>query len=536
MNHREYGSKEDDNERDHGNGVSGTVYVIPTGDNNLSCNTSPSAQTYFKEPTIQIPDTDSTGFSWRKLWAFTGPGFLISIAFLDPGNIQCDLQAGTSAKYKLLWVVLWSTVLGLYIQWLSARIGVVTGLHLAEICYKEYKKYPRIFVWLMMEIAIIGSDMQEVIGTAIALFLLSDKRIPVWLGVLITVFDTFTFLMLDKYGLRKLEMFFAVLIAVMALSFGYEFAIVGQDTADMFKGLVIPYCSGCSVDSWLLGVGIVGAVIMPHNLYLHSGLVKSREIDRTKPEKVKEANMYFFIETGLALLVSLFINIFVLSVFAHELSGKTNIELKRVCEAAHSPYADNFANNTDLAEMEIYNGGVFLGCRFGVMAMYIWAIGILAAGQSSTMTGCYAGQFSMEGFLNLKWSRWKRVLFTRLVAILPTFAVAFYSNIQDLSGMNDLLNAIMSLQLPFAAIPTVAFSSNPRIMGQFVNGFFSKLLAIALLVGVLAINFAFVYFGSLNISDHWLVIAGISVYSIIYIIICIYLVVNMISGMFEDSS
>ena len=154
-------------------------------------------------------------FSWRRLWAFTGPGLLMSIAFLDPGNIQSDLQVGVVAEYKLLWVLLYSTVLGLMIQILSARIGVVTGNHLAEICYRRYAKVPRLLLWIMTEIAIIGSDMQEVIGTAVAIYMLSDRRIPLYAGVLLTILDTFTFLLLDKYGLRKLEAFFALLIGTM---------------------------------------------------------------------------------------------------------------------------------------------------------------------------------------------------------------------------------------------------------------------------------------------------------------------------------
>lgn len=151
-------------------------------------------------------------FSWRKLWAYTGPGLLISIAFLDPGNIQADMDTGTTARYKLLWVLLWSSILGLLVQRLAARLGIVTGLHLAELCYRRYPKWPRILLWIMTEISIIGSDMQEVVGTAISIYLLSTKIIPLWAGVLITICDTFTFLFLDKYGLRKLESFFALLM------------------------------------------------------------------------------------------------------------------------------------------------------------------------------------------------------------------------------------------------------------------------------------------------------------------------------------
>merc|ERR1712212_1416927 len=169
----------------------------------------------------------------------------MSIAYLDPGNIESDLQSGANAQYKLLWVLMWATILGLLMQRLAARLGVVTGQHLAEVCYRRYRKIPRIILWIMIEIAIIGSDMQEVIGTALAIYILSNKAIPLWGGVLITIADTFTFLGLDKYGLRKLELFFALLIAIMAWSFGYEYVVAAPDQVELIKGLVIPWCSHC---------------------------------------------------------------------------------------------------------------------------------------------------------------------------------------------------------------------------------------------------------------------------------------------------
>ncbi|KAK9505310.1 hypothetical protein O3M35_009395 [Rhynocoris fuscipes] len=494
-----------------------------------STSLSPASRTEIKIP---IPDVASTGFSFRKLWAFTGPGFLMSIAYLDPGNIESDLKSGTTAKYRLLWVLMWSTVLGLVMQRLAARLGVVTGLHLAEMCYRQYKTIPRLFLWLMMEVAIIGSDMQEVIGTAIALYLLSNKAIPLWAGVLITVIDTFTFLLLDKYGLRKLELLFGFLITVMAVTFGYEFFTVKPDTLEVFKGLAIPWCEGCNSDILQLAVGIVGAVIMPHNLYLHSGLVKSREIDRSKREKVKDANYYFFIEACLALFVSFVINVFVVAVFAHGLYNKTNKDVHDECLAHGNEHADIFSNKTTPVwpDIHIYSGGVFLGCEFGLAAMYIWAVGILAAGQSSTMTGCYAGQYAMEGFLNLQWPRWKRVMFTRLVAIAPTFYVAFFSEINELSDMNDDLNAVMTLQLPFATLPTIAFTSNPRIMGEFANGLGNKIVASLLSVAVISINLTSVSFNIISVTSWWKIL-GLAIYCIFYIIMCLYLILHTTASM-----
>ncbi|XP_046387701.1 protein Malvolio isoform X2 [Ischnura elegans] len=494
--------------------------------------TPASNQTYFADERIHIPVVESTKFSFRKLWAFTGPGFLMSIAYLDPGNIESDLQSGTVAKYKLLWLLMWATILGLSMQRLAARLGVVTGLHLAEMCYRQYRKVPRLILWIMVEVAIIGSDMQEVIGTAIAIYLLSNKAVPLWGGVLITVIDTFTFLLLDKYGLRKLELLFGFLITVMALTFGYEYVVVAPEQGEVVKGLFVPWCSQCTSSAVLQAIGIVGATMMPHNFYLHSALVKSRAVDRSKKEDIKEANFYFFIEAGIALFVSFIINVFVVSVFAHGLYNKTNRDVLEVCTASHSMHHNVFPNNTELVDADIYKGGVFLGCSFGVAAMYIWAVGILAAGQSSTMTGTYAGQFAMEGFLNLQWSRWKRVLLTRTIAIVPTFCVAFFTRIEDLSGMNDILNAVMSLQLPFATLPTIAFTSNEYIMGDFKNGLFTKILAILLSTVVIGINIYFVVHSIVNdIPSHWAIYLAICIFAIFYISFCLYLIIHMAISM-----
>jgi len=489
-------------------------------------------KTYFSDGRVAVPSDDRVGFSFRKLWAFTGPGFLMSIAYLDPGNVESDLQSGTVAEYRLLWVLLWATVLGCMMQRLSARLGTVTGLHLAEVCYRQYPTPPRIALWVCTEVAIIGSDMQEVIGTAIAIYLLSNKAIPLWGGVLITVVDTFTFLGLDKYGLRKLEAFFALLIAVMAWSFGYEYVVAAPDQAKVVEGLLLPICPGCGHKELLQAVGVIGAIIMPHNLYLHSALVKSRDIDRTKKQEVREANFYFFIEAIVALFVSFLINVFVVSVFAAGLHGKTNQQIKDLCMSVNNSHADQFPANNETVEADIYKGGVFLGCQYGTIAMYIWAIGVLAAGQSSTMTGTYAGQFAMEGFLNLQWKKWQRVLFTRTIAILPTFLIAFYKQITDLSGMNDLLNCLMSLMLPFAVIPTITFTSNKKIMGDFVNGFISKLFSVVLSTLVIAINTYFVisYVIKLNISNPAFIFFVVLI-GILYLLFCFYLTTDMMLAM-----
>ncbi|NP_001306745.1 natural resistance-associated macrophage protein 2-like isoform X1 [Cynoglossus semilaevis] len=455
--------------------------------------------TYFEDK-VPIPENVNQLFSFRKLWAFTGPGFLMSIAYLDPGNIESDLQSGAKAGFKLLWVLLLATIIGLLLQRLAARLGVVTGMHLAEVCNRQYPTVPRIILWLMVELAIIGSDMQEVIGCAIALNLLSVGRIPLWGGVLITITDTFVFLFLDKYGLRKLEAFFGFLITVMALSFGYEYVLVKPDQGELLKGMFVPYCAGCGPVQLEQAVGIVGAVIMPHNIYLHSALVKSRDIDRKNKKEVKEANKYYFIESTIALFISFLINVFVVAVFAQAFYNKTNMEVNAECNATGSPHTDLFPLNNGTLEVDIYKGGVVLGCFFGPAALYIWAIGILAAGQSSTMTGTYSGQFVMEGFLNLQWSRFARVLLTRSIAITPTLLVAIFQDVQHLTGMNDFLNVLQSMQLPFALIPILTFTSLTSIMNDFANGLFWKISGGIVILVVCAINmyFVVVYVTSLN--------------------------------------
>ncbi|XP_019112422.1 natural resistance-associated macrophage protein 2 isoform X1 [Larimichthys crocea] len=455
--------------------------------------------TYFEEK-VAIPSDVSQVFSFRKLWAFTGPGFLMSIAYLDPGNIESDLQSGAKAGFKLLWVLLGATIIGLLLQRLAARLGVVTGMHLAEVCNRQYPTVPRVILWLMVELAIIGSDMQEVIGCAIALNLLSVGRIPLWAGVLITITDTFVFLFLDKYGLRKLEAFFGFLITIMALSFGYEYVLVKPDQGELLKGMFLPYCAGCGPVQLEQAVGIVGAVIMPHNIYLHSALVKSRDIDRKNKKDVKEANKYFFIESTIALFISFLINVFVVAVFAQAFYNKTNIEVNALCNATGSPHTNLFPLNNGTLEVDIYKGGVVLGCFFGPAALYIWAIGILAAGQSSTMTGTYSGQFVMEGFLNLRWSRFARVLLTRSIAITPTLLVAIFQDVHHLTGMNDFLNVLQSMQLPFALIPILTFTSLTSIMNDFANGLVWKISGGVVILVVCAINmyFVVVYVTALN--------------------------------------
>ncbi|XP_036714721.1 natural resistance-associated macrophage protein 1 isoform X2 [Balaenoptera musculus] len=432
--------------------LSRTRYGSISSPPNPGLQQEPPGGTYLSKK-IPIPDAEPGAFSLRKLWAFTGPGFLMSIAFLDPGNIESDLQAGAVAGFKLLWVLLWATVLGLLCQRLAARLGVVTGKDLGEVCHLYYPKVPRILLWLTIELAIVGSDMQEVIGTAIAFNLLSAGRIPLWGGVLITIVDTFFFLFLDNYGLRKLEAFFGFLITIMALTFGYEYVVARPAQGALLRGLFLPLCPGCGQPELLQAVGIIGAIIMPHNIYLHSALVKSREIDRARRADIREANMYFLIEAAIALSVSFFINLFVVAVFGQAFYQQTNQAAFNVCaNSSLHDYAKIFPMNNLTVAVDIYQGG----------------------------------------FLKLRWSRFARVLLTRSCAILPTMLVAVFRDLRDLSGLNDLLNVLQSLLLPFAVLPILTFTSMPTLMQEFTNGPVSKACTSSIMVLICAINLYFV--------------------------------------------
>lgn len=460
------------------------------------------------------PDTDEEGadrdflpkFSWRKLWMFAGPGFLMSIAYLDPGNIESDLQSGATAGYALLWLLMWATIMGLLIQKLAARLGVATGSHLAELCRQEYPVWAGLVLWVMTEIAIIGADVQQVIGSAIAFKLLSNGWIPLWAGVLITGIDGFLFLFLENFGVRKLELLFCIFIGIMAVSFAWMFGETNPDITAVATGLVFPSVPRSAVDK---AVGIVGAVIMPHNIFLHSALVQSRDIDSSKKSRVREALRYYNIESAVALFISFLINLCIMAIFAKAFYGKEEAGII------------GLANAGEYLQKR-YGGGLF-------PILYIWAIGLLAAGQSSTMTGTYTGQFVMAGFLNLRVKKWIRVVVTRLVAIVPTVivALAFDSSENELDNLSEWLNVLQSIQLPFALIPLLCLVSNTRVMGVFVISNITKVIAWSVAVLVMAINMYLLFvsiFGTLVESTAVTTTLGVT--TIFYIAFIVYLVLE----------
>eukprot|EP01084_Bolivina_argentea_P165064 286856_1 len=413
-------------------------------------------------------------FSWHRLWAFTGPGWLMSIAYIDPGNLEADLQSGAVAGYQLIWVLWWSTVLGWFIQTLSARLGVVTGRNLAQMCRSEYNKPLTLLLWIMTELAIIGSDIQEVIGSAIAFQVLF--KWPLWIGCAITALDAFMFLLLSKLGIIFLDRIFVSFIFVMAVTFAIEFGIGKPDLLQILKGWGLPVCDENNMEQ---AVAMIGAVIMPHNLFLHSALIQARNLQRYNINAVKEANYYFTIEGGMSLLVSFFINLFIVSVFAK-----------------------GFYNTSESRNFGLHDAGDALGARFGELAKYVWAIGLLAAGQASTMTGTMAGQYAMAGFLELNWTPWKRTLLTRCFALGPSLIVVISAQ-KYLDKMEEWINVQQSIQLPFALLPLLFFNCNIRVMGkQFVLKkkwqFFFWIITFMLIA--INIYLVAIFFGNINIE------------------------------------
>ncbi|KAB0791911.1 hypothetical protein PPYR_03711 [Photinus pyralis] len=464
--------------------------------------------------------------SCRKFWSFMGPGFLVSIGFLDPGNITSDLESGGLVQYKLLWVLLVSTVFGLVMQRLSARLGVVTQSHLAELCRLHYKRVPRLIIWLMMEVAVVASDMQMVIGLAIAIHLLSNRSVPPRAGVLISLLDIPIFRFLSKHNLEKLEVMFAILIGTMAVAFGYEFSISDPDALGILKGLTTPTCSQCGFEGVLQAVAIVGAIMTPHNLYLHSGLVQSREVDRSKSSNVKEANSFFFLEAVIAVTVSFLINLFVVSVFGKGLYHKTADNIMQDCaQHKYLNVTSTLLLQEHRAKPTLYTGGIFLGCTFGLTAMYIWGVGILSSSRSATMTGTYAGQLIFNGFLEKAWSCWQVSLLLRCISLFPVFCLTYEEN---LTHASTILNAVMSLQLPFAVIPTVAFTSCSKIMGEFTNSKFSIVLSSVIGLGVVCVNVAFVCNTALIYISNLFLLIPVILLLVIYLVFCVYLCIHAV--------
>ncbi|KAL7117918.1 hypothetical protein ACP275_03G102500 [Erythranthe tilingii] len=404
---------------------------------------------------------------WRNFLPYVGPGFLVSLAYLDPGNLETDLQAGANHGYELLWVILIGLVFALIIQSLAANLGVSTGKHLSELCKAEYPVFVKYCLWLLAEVAVIAADIPEVIGTAFALNILF--HIPVWVGVLLTGLSTLLLLGLQRYGVRKLELLIAILVFVMAACFFGELSYVKPPAKQVLKGLFIPKLNG--QDATGDAIALLGALVMPHNLFLHSALVLSRKVPNSV-RRVNDACRYFLIESGFALFVAFLINVAIVSVSATVcLVDELKPDDKERC-----------------SDLTLNSASFLLKNVLGGSSSTVYAIALLASGQSSTITGTYAGQFIMQGFLDLKMRTWLRNLVTRCIAIAPSLVVSIIGGPSGAGRLIIIASMILSFELPFALIPLLKFSSGTTKMGPHKNSIYIIVVSWVLGLGIIGIN------------------------------------------------
>jgi NRAMP (natural resistance-associated macrophage protein)-like metal ion transporter len=458
-----------------------------------------------KRESAPLDDGYRFQFSFRKFMRFMGPGWVMSLAYLDPGNLEADLQQGAYTNYNLLWVLWWSTVAGLMVQELCSRLCIVTGMNLAEAAGAKTGAYSPVTSYLlyaMMELAIIGSDIQEVVGSAIAFHLLFGW--PLWFGCIVTGLDSFTFLLVYHCGVRYFEGLISLLILIIASCFFYNFSSVSVTSAIIIEGLVIPKLRKPAL---MQAMGTLGAVIMPHNLYLHSGLVKSRmkDFNRSDEASTQDAVTYSFLESALALLVSFFINLAVVGTFANFFYSSKCASQSLACVPVSGEVGttatddlkhctnDVLGSSVDAvcAEIGLDEAGDALEVALGPLGVLAWAIGLLAAGQASTMSTTIAGQVVMDGFLDLKLNPWQRATVTRLAALGPSIIIAV-STSDDAAlrnSINEWLNILQSIQLPFAIIPTLTFTASAFWMGdRFRNRGYLFFISCGLILLVLGCN------------------------------------------------
>jgi manganese transport protein len=399
----------------------------------------------------------------RRMLAFAGPAYLVSVGYMDPGNWATDLQGGASFGYKLLWVILLSNAMAILLQTLSARLGIVAGRDLAQACREAYPRPVCNALWVLCEIAIAACDLAEVLGAAIGLKLLFG--LPLVAGVLLTALDTLLVLWLSRYGIRLIEAMILSLIAIMTGCFLVELSFARPAVHEVFSGLV----PKLNAQSLYVAVGILGATVMPHNLYLHSALVQTRRIGRTSGER-REACRFNLFDSIVALNGAMVVNASIL-ILAAAVFYSRGIVVNQI-EQAYQLLPD------------------FLGTT---LASGLFAIALLASGQSSTLTGTYAGQIVMEGFLNLRLRPWMRRLITRTIAVIPAVIVVYLRGDGATLQLLILSQVVISMQLPFAVIPLIRFTSDRRRMGEFANGTRLKLLSWTTAGLILALNFWLVF-------------------------------------------
>ena len=398
-----------------------------------------------------------SGGTWmRRLLAFGGPAFLVSVGYMDPGNWGTDMAGGQKYGYALLWVIFVSNLMAQFLQILCARMGLVTRKDLAMACRDYYKKPAAIAMWIMCEIAIVACDLAEVVGSAVALNLLF--HIPLELGVLITGLDVLLLLGFMKFGFRKIEAIVLTLVATVFMCFVYEMVVSHPNWPAALKGTFLPSMPG--KDALIISLGILGATVMPHNLYLHSSIVQTRKRG-AEPGGLKESIHFNTWDTVIALSLAFFVNAAILMLAAAEF-GKSGVPIERL-EQGHQ----------------------LLSSSLGAFSATAFAVALLASGQSSTITGTLAGQIVMEGFMRWQMKPWIRRLITRVLAIIPAIVII------HLTGGNQTVEllvdsqVVLSMQLPFAIFPLIMVTSDRSKMGEYVNAAWVKFLgyAICLVIG-----------------------------------------------------
>lgn len=400
-----------------------------------------------------------------RLLTFTGPAFMVSVGYMDPGNWATDLAGGARFGYQLIWVILLANLMAILFQTLSARLGIVYGRDLAQACSDHYPKPINYFLWIISEVAIAATDLAEVLGSAIGLYILF--KIPLMVGVAITTFDVLILMGLMSFGIRKMEAFILSLIATIGICFAVEMVLSKPEFGQIATGF-IP--TSMNAEALFVALGIIGATVMPHNLYLHSALVQSRYVERTN-KGLKEANKFNLIDSVVALNAAFFVNAAIL-VLAAAVFFSTG----------HSGVASIIGAHALLTPL--------LG---STVAPIFFGIALLAAGQSSTITGTFAGQIVMEGFIGLKLRPWLRRLITRLIAIIPALLVIQLSGQGAVDSLLVLSQVILSLQLPFALIPLLHFTSNKEKMKEFVSNYWIKTLAWLAAVFIVVLNFNYLF-------------------------------------------
>ena len=408
--------------------------------------------------TISVPHHEA-GF-WQNWKAFVGPAILVSVGYMDPGNWGTDLQAGAQFKYNLLWVVGLASLMAIFMQVISARLGVVTGRDLAQCCREWYPAWTRWPNWFFSESAVAACDLAEVLGGAVALNLLF--HIPLFWAVVITGLDVLLLLGLQRFGMRTIEAIVLLLIGTIAVCYFIEIFVLPQTQpsfTEMARALVSPHLRQAGM--LYLAIGIIGATVMPHNLYLHSALVQSRKLQKDEPS-MRSAIRFNTIDSVVALTVAFFVNSAILVLAATVFFGKESVTVP-------GGQIVHFSPDSDWIRVAYLTLAPLLGTAG---ASTLFAVALLASGQSSTITGTLAGQVVMEGFMNWRIKPWVRRLITRAMAILPAVIVIGLRGDSSVTDLLTLSQVVLALQLPFAMFPLLQFTSSRKRMGKWRNGWF----------------------------------------------------------------